>query len=65
MIMWVLSMTLTRTGPVLNNESFKVEYMFDENWNPVDLANRPTQMLLIRMPFPVSKGDMLRKVSRL
>ena len=52
-------------GPVLNNESFKVEYMFDENWNPVDLANRPTQMLLIRMPFPVSKGDMLRKVSRL
>ena len=50
-------------GPKVDNEAFRVEYMFDENWNEVNLANRPTQLLFIRMPFAVHMGDMLRKVN--
>ncbi|MBQ6149161.1 MAG: U32 family peptidase [Oscillospiraceae bacterium] len=51
-------------GPKTDNLKFRVENMFDENWNEVELANRPTQMLYIRMPFRVYKGDMLRKAER-
>lgn len=51
-------------GPRVDNEQFKVEYMFDEQWQSVLLANKPTQILYIRMPFEVSAGDMFRKVSR-
>lgn len=51
-------------GPRVDNEHFKVEYMFDEQWQSVLLANKPTQILYIRMPFEVSAGDMFRKVSR-
>lgn len=51
-------------GPKVDNKHFKVEYMFDELWDIVELANKPTQMLYIRMPFEVKKGDMIRKVAR-
>ena len=51
-------------GPKIDNKHFKVEYMFDELWDIVELANKPTQMLYIRMPFEVKKGDMIRKVAR-
>ena len=51
-------------GPKIDNKHFKVEYMFDELWDIVELANKPTQMLYIRMPFEVEKGDMIRKVAR-
>ena len=50
-------------GPHLDNKRFKAEVMFDEKYNIVELANKPTQLLLIRMPFAVEKGDMIRKVS--
>ena len=50
-------------GPKIDNKHFKVEYMFDELWDIVELANKPTQMLYIRMPFEVKKGDMIRKVA--
>ena len=49
-------------GPKIDNMRFKVENMFDENWNTVELANKPTQLLYIRIPFAVSKADMFRKV---
>ena len=51
-------------GPTIDNEHFKIEYMFDEQWQTVLLANKPTQILYIRMPFAVKAGDMFRKVSR-
>lgn len=50
-------------GPTLDNKRFSIQYMFDEDWNSVELANKPTQMLYVRIPFRVSKGDMLRKVN--
>lgn len=49
-------------GPEIDNQRFKVEYMFDENWNAVELANKPTQLLYIRIPFAVKNADMFRKV---
>ena len=51
-------------GPNIDNKQFKVEYMFDESWNEITLANKPTQILKIRIPFEVHKADMFRKVSR-
>ena len=51
-------------GPRTDNLTFDVEFMFDENWDSVDLANKPTQILYMRMPFAVHRGDMLRKVSK-
>ena len=39
--------------------------MFDEQYNLVELANRPTQILLMRIPYVLNKGDMIRKVSGL
>ena len=50
-------------GPAVDNERFKVEFMFDDKWNEVELANKPTQLLYIRMPFKVHKGDMFRRIS--
>ena len=50
-------------GPDIDNERFKVEYMFDERWDVVELANKPTQILYIRTPFEVHKGDMIRRVA--
>ena len=37
--------------------------MFDEDWNEVTLANKPTQILYVRIPFKVKNADMFRKVS--
>jgi len=50
-------------GPNVDNERFVVENMFDENWNNVEVANKPTQILYIRLPFKVNKDDMIRKVN--
>lgn len=50
-------------GPDVDNERFKVEFMFDDKWNEVELANKPTQLLYIRIPFKVHKGDMFRRIS--
>ena len=50
-------------GPGVNNERFVVEDMFDEDWNIVELANKPTQILYVRIPFRVHRADMIRKVS--
>ena len=50
-------------GPKIDNLHFKVEVMFDQNYDPVELANKPTQLLMLRMPFAVEKGDMIRKAA--
>ena len=50
-------------GPKIDNLHFKAEVMFDQNYDPVELANKPTQLLMLRMPFAVEKGDMIRKAA--
>ena len=50
-------------GPYVDNKRFVIDQMFDQNWNLVELANKPTQLLFLRIPFPVQKGDMFRKVN--
>ncbi len=50
-------------GPNINNQRFIVDQMFDQNWNLVELANKPTQLLFLRIPFEVHQGDMFRKVN--
>ena len=48
-------------GPGLNNSTFMATLMFDVDWKRVELANKPTQMLYIRVPFKLKKHDMIRK----
>ena len=50
-------------GPKIDNLHFKAEVMFDQNYDLVELANKPTQLLMLRMPFAVEKGDMIRKAA--
>ena len=50
-------------GPKIDNLHFKAEVMFDQNYDPVELANKPTQLLMLRMPFAVEKGDMIQKAA--
>ena len=51
-------------GPKIDNRRFIAEVMFDEDYEPVELANRPTQLLMVRMPFAAEKGDMIRKAAK-
>ncbi len=51
-------------GPKTDNVRFQAEYLFDENWNEVVLANKPTQLLFVRLPFTACRYDMVRKVDR-
>ena len=51
-------------GPQINNERFIVDTMTDNEDNEVELANKPTQLLFVKTPIPVSEGDMIRKVSQ-
>ena len=51
-------------GPHLENTLFTNAVMFDAEWKSLDVANRPAQLLYIRMPVGVQKGDMIRKVRR-
>ena len=50
-------------GPHVDNERFKADDIYDENWEIVDLCNKPTQILHVRVPFRVHKCDMIRKVN--
>ena len=50
-------------GPSVDNEQFRCNLMFDEEWNLVELANKPTQILRIRVPFKLHKNDMIRRIS--
>ena len=51
-------------GPDIDNLRFKADNIYDYDWNDVELANKPTQLLYVRMPFKVSQGCMIRKVNR-
>ena len=48
-------------GPKLDNVEFVNEVMFDVDWKAIDVANKPTELLYMRLPTAVSKNDMIRK----
>lgn len=54
--------TLEAFGPKLQNSVFVNRCMFNEDLKYIELANKPTEILKVRMPFKVSKGDMIRKI---
>ena len=49
-------------GPSVDNYIFENALMFNNEWNKVEDANKPTELLYLRTPIPLSKGDMIRKV---
>lgn len=51
-------------GPNVDNQRFKADDIYDENWQIVDLCNKPTQILYVRTPFRVHRCDMIRKVNK-
>lgn len=51
-------------GPTTDIKQFVCKLMFDEKWNCVTLANKPTQLLMTRVPFKLHKNDMIRKVNK-
>lgn len=55
--------TLEFFGPNLNNTLFKLEKMWDyQTKEELDVARHPLQLILIELPFKVSKDDMVRLV---
>ncbi len=40
--------------------SFKVEKLYDENMNPIDVARHPEQILKLEVNYPVTKDSMMR-----
>ena len=58
---FVLNDELEVFGPQIDNERFVIEAMFDEEWNLVKVANQPTQLLYLHIPFVVNEHDMIRK----
>lgn len=48
-------------GPNLENTKFVIEEMKDIDDNDLDIARHPLQLLKIKIPFKVSKYDMMRK----
>lgn len=49
-------------SPNKENKTFKLEKMFDEEGNVLDVARRPKTKVLIEIPFEVEPYSMLRKV---
>lgn len=49
-------------GPNVDNERFIVDRMVTEDYEIIEVANKPTQLLHIKVPFVVAKHDMIRKV---
>ena len=40
--------------------SFKVEKLYDEDMNPIDVARHPEEILKLYVPYPVVKDSMMR-----
>ncbi|MDO5440304.1 MAG: U32 family peptidase [Erysipelotrichaceae bacterium] len=49
-------------GPDNDNKTFIAKTMFDVEWNKVEIASKPTELLYMRLPFKVYKNDMIRKI---
>ncbi len=48
-------------GPEIDNRCFLVEQLFDKEGNEVAVANKPTEILYCKVPFPVHAHDMIRR----
>lgn len=48
-------------GPKLKNKSFIVPEMTDEFGESLDVANHPLQIIKFKVPFKLTKNDMMRK----
>ena len=46
--------------PEGNTYSFKIEKLYDENMNPIDVARHPEEVLKLYVPYEVSKDSMMR-----
>lgn len=49
-------------GPKLENRETCVLEMYDEDFNELDIARHPLQILKIKVPFALEKYDMMRKI---
>ncbi len=50
-------------GPDIDNVQFAAGIMFNEKWDLVELANKPTEMIYLRLPIKAHRHDMIRKVN--
>lgn len=48
-------------GPNLENTSFVIDEMTDENGLELEVARHPLQIIKFKVPFRLSKNDMMRK----
>ncbi|MBE6113839.1 MAG: U32 family peptidase [Erysipelotrichaceae bacterium] len=58
---FVAGTVLEAFGPHLENTVFTVNEMYDESGELVEIANKPTQILRVPIPFEVKKFDLIRK----
>ncbi len=49
-------------GPKLKNTDFKIETIYDENMQELDVARHPLQIIKTYIPFKLKTNDMMRKV---
>lgn len=54
--------TLEIFGPTIDNYQINNPLIFDDEWNKVEVANKPTSFLFFRSPIELHHGDMIRKV---
>lgn len=49
-------------GPNLENTETEILEMYDEDFNELDIARHPLQILKIKVEIPLKKYDMMRKI---
>lgn len=50
-------------GPCIHNEQFTIDEMYDDKtYETVEIANKPMQILRMKIPFEVHEHDLIRKV---
>lgn len=54
--------TLEVFGPSIDNKQFINKMMYNSEWKDIKEAHKPTELVIIRIPFEVNKNDMIRKV---
>ncbi len=48
-------------GPKINTLTYNIDEIFDEDNNVIKIVNHPKQIVRLKVPFTLSKGDMMRK----
>ena len=48
-------------GPLVDNNEFINKVMYDSEWKFIETANKPTELIHVRLPFAVHVNDMIRK----